>query len=121
MGMENVIDHESSIDWNLSVKLANNNKELAKELLEMFLAELPHASGRIHQAFEARNQDELQSQVHKLHGASCYCGVTRLREILSELEFSLKERLNQQFEHALTQFDHEVNNILSAYKFTDYI
>lgn len=121
MSMENVIDHQSSIDWVLSVKLANNNKELARDLLEMFMAELPNASGRIHQASEKQDYIDLQNQVHKLHGASCYCGVTKLNEILSQMEFAVKEKLFNQFEQSLAKFDEEVQNILSAYKFENYI
>lgn len=121
MSMENVIDHQSSIDWNLSVKLANNNKVLAKELLEMFMAELPKASGKIHEAYEGNNMNELQTQVHKLHGAACYCGVTKLKDILARMEFTIKERLYDQFSDSLIQFDEEVNSILTAYKFVNYI
>lgn len=121
MSMENTIDHQSSIDWRLSIKLANNNKELAKELLEIFLADLPDASGRIHQAYDSESYDMLQRQVHKLHGSACYCGVTRLQEILTEMEFIVKEKNMHQFGQVLEQFDLEVNNILSAYKFIEYI
>lgn len=113
--------HYSPIDWNLSIKLANNNKELAKELLEMFITDLPKASGEIRQALETKQSSQLLYQVHKLHGASCYCGVTQLKEILGKMESSLKEGLQEKFLAGLSEFDQEINNVLSAYKIIDFI
>jgi two-component system sensor histidine kinase BarA len=120
MNTNNIIDHEPSIDWNLSVKLANNNKELAKDLLEMFLTDLPNASTKIQTAYNSKQEEELLSQVHRLHGASCYCGVTRLKELLNQLEFSLKERSNDHIEDLMAHFNEEVNNVIAAYKMITY-
>jgi two-component system, NarL family, sensor histidine kinase BarA len=114
------INHDLSIDWQSSIKLANNNKELAKDLLTMFIADLPRASEAIHSAFQQEQYDELLNQVHRLHGASCYCGVTRLKALLSKMEFSVKEKPYQRLTEMLPEFDQEVNNILSAYKMIDF-
>ncbi len=120
MTSESVVAHHSSIDWKISIKLANDNKELAKDLLEMFIADLPKASEAINRTFDVKQYNELLQQVHKLHGASCYCGVTKLKEILAKMEFALKERMYSQFEQALSEFDDEVNNVLLAYKMIDF-
>lgn len=120
MNADNAINHRASIDWNLSVKLANNNKDLAKDLLEMFLTDLPNATGKIQTAYEQKNHEELMNQVHKLHGASCYCGVTRLKELLGKMESALKEKNNTYFEELLAHFNDEVNNVISAYKMVNF-
>lgn len=114
------MERQASIDWQLSIKLANNNTDLAKELLSMFVSDLPRASEAIHQAFNTQNYNELIHQVHRLHGASCYCGVSRLRSLLAKMEFSVREKFYDQFEAKLKEFDEEVNNILAAYKVADY-
>jgi|LakMenE18May11ns_1017448.scaffolds.fasta_scaffold8385268_1 two-component system sensor histidine kinase BarA len=121
MRNEVIADHNPSIDWQLSIKLANNNKELAKDLLEMFINDLPKASQAIHSAFSQKQYVELLNQVHRLHGASCYCGVTRLKAILTKMEFAVKEKLYGQFDEYLAVFDEEVNNILSACKMLDFV
>jgi two-component system, NarL family, sensor histidine kinase BarA len=118
---ENIISVEPSIDWNLSVKLANNNADLAKDLLDMFVTDLPLASEAIHAAHNSHEHIDLLNQVHKLNGASCYCGVTHLKHLLSKMESSLKEKQYHQFDEFLSEFDQEVNSILSAYKFVDFV
>lgn len=114
------VECQNSIDWPLSIKLANNNKELAKDLLHMFVNELPKASESIHSAHNQEKHTELLNEVHRLHGASCYCGVAKLKTILAEMEFSLKERIVNQFEISLKKFDEEVSNILDAFKATEF-
>lgn len=117
---EILIDHDPSIDWHVSIKLANNNKELAKELIDLFIADLPRASEGIQSAFHQKQYHELINQVHRLHGASCYCGVTRLKSILTKMEFSAKEKLYSQFEDSLDEFNNEINNVLTAYKSMEF-
>lgn len=121
MNNESVIDKQPSIDWRLSIKLANNNKELAKDLLEMYINDLPRANEVIQNTFRQKQYSELQNQVHRLHGASCYCGVTRLKALLSKMEFAAREKLYPQFEVLLGEFNEEVNNVLSAYKVSDFV
>jgi two-component system sensor histidine kinase BarA len=121
MSSENLINYHQSIDWPLSIKLANNNKELAKDLLEMYITDLPRASESIVTAYQQKQYNELITQVHRLHGASCYCGVTRLKMLLGKMEFKLKEKLYDQLDELLREFTEEVNNALSAYKMVDFI
>jgi two-component system, NarL family, sensor histidine kinase BarA len=120
MNNASAISHHPSIDWQLSIKLANNNQALAKELLEMFVADLPRASGSIHAAVTGKEDLEIVNQVHRLHGAACYCGVSKLKEILERLEFTAREKLGLEFTQTLSGFDDEVNNVLSAYKQLDF-
>lgn len=120
MTQENTLDHPSSIDWELSIKLANNNRELAKDLLKMFIADLPRACEAINSAFEEKHYLELVNQIHRLHGASCYCGVTRLKNILAKMEFNAREKLYGPLGECLNEFTEEVNNILSSYKMMNF-
>jgi two-component system, NarL family, sensor histidine kinase BarA len=120
MNRELNVEHHPSIDWKLSVKLANNNRDLAKDLLEMFIADLPKASDAIRFAFSQRQYQELISQVHRLHGASCFCGVTRLRALLAKMESAVREKLYPQFESLLSDFVEETKNVFSAYKLNKF-
>ncbi len=80
----------SAINWEQCVELAGGKEEVAKELLEMFVNELPDVNENLRQAFKAQNLANLEDIVHKLHGGSCYCGVPNLKKAAATLEKYLK-------------------------------
>lgn len=67
-------------------KLAGGNQELAKELFEMLITELPGYEEKIRIALDDNNIKDLKYFVHKINGATSYCGVPKLRHAVSELE-----------------------------------
>jgi two-component system sensor histidine kinase BarA len=86
------LDKEKTLDWELSLKLANNKQDLAKDMLKM-MVDSNHETGRvIHAAYQGQNFDELLQQIHKLHGASCYVGTPRLKSLSSQYETKLKKQ-----------------------------
>jgi len=66
--------------------LAGNNVQLAQELLEMLIKELPAHKQNLEQARDNGNTENLKNYIHKLHGATSYCGVPQLRFSANELE-----------------------------------
>ncbi len=44
----------TSIDWHMCVELANQNEEMATDLLSMFVADLPETATLIQELFESR-------------------------------------------------------------------
>lgn len=79
-----------SIDWSVALKRANHNADAAKEVLEVFLEQLPAMLADIENSWKLRDMTQLQVLVHKLHGACCYTGVPNLQNLCDELESSLK-------------------------------
>lgn len=73
-------------DHDEAVKLAGNNDELAQELFQMLIAELPQYKEKIQLALEENNIKELKHFIHKVNGATSYCGVPKLRQAAMELE-----------------------------------
>ncbi len=69
-----------------ALKLAGGNSELAEELFEMLITELPNYESNINLALEKNNIKGLKYHTHKIHGATSYCGVPKLREAASVLE-----------------------------------
>ena len=67
-------------------KLAGNNELLEKELFAMLIKELPEHKQKLEQAKSNNNIQDLKNHIHKLHGASTYCGVPQLRTFVSNLE-----------------------------------
>ena len=78
-----------SLDWQLALKRTNHNEEATKELLNDFINLLPRSIEAIKTEWENRNYAGLQAEVHKLHGASCYTGVTKLQGLAEEIEGAL--------------------------------
>lgn len=116
MSQDKIKDENSAIDWGLCVKLANNNPEIAKELLIMLINDLPSAQQEILAAFQKKHYSELQAKVHRLHGATCYCGVTNLKNILADLENQLKNNKTDQLEVRIQNLQTEIAKILSTYQ-----
>ncbi|MGB3597114.1 MAG: Hpt domain-containing protein, partial [Pseudomonas neustonica] len=73
------------------LRLAAGKADLASDMLEMLLAGLPGERTRIAQAMTNGDQEALLETVHKLHGATRYCGVPELRQACLRAETRLKE------------------------------
>jgi two-component system sensor histidine kinase BarA len=61
------------------LRLAAGKADLAADMLAMLLASLEADREAIRAASEARDQNALIERVHRLHGATRYCGVPQLR------------------------------------------
>jgi two-component system, NarL family, sensor histidine kinase BarA len=103
------------IDWKLSLKAANNKPELAKDMLTMLIASFKEAKQKIALAYAQKDTSELIQQVHKLHGATAYCGVPMLKKLAHKYETHLKSNdslldsdiIHQQFMSAIDDVKNE--------------
>ena len=108
------------VDWKLSLKAANNKTDLAKDMLTMLVASFDDAKQKITTAFSQKNTQELIQQVHKLHGATAYCGVPRLKQLAYDYETHLKnhnskvdsDKIHQQFMSAIDDVKKESVNYI---------
>jgi len=106
----------TSIDWQECLRLSNNKADLAKELLDMLEKDLPQSQININKAFQDDDIRALQEHTHKLHGACCYCGVPRLRELIEQLETCIKTNKNDQIANLVAQVDREIEKVLTTLK-----
>lgn len=79
------------IDWDLALQRAACKPELAQEMLLLLIKSLPQSEKQIRQAITDNDQQMLLHALHKLHGACCYTGVPRLKNLLETLETQLKK------------------------------
>lgn len=112
--MTHIPEHLPVIDWELSLKLANNNHELAKDMLRLIAERLPKDLIEIHTAHREQNIPQLIHHVHKLHGALCYCGLPRLKLLIAQLETDLKNNIMESSPPLLDQLNSEVTLLASA-------
>lgn len=79
------------IDTNLALERAGGNHDLARELYQMLQNELPGYLVKIRDHYDSGDYTSLIEVVHKLNGASTYCGVPALKEAAASLESNLKQ------------------------------
>uniref|UniRef100_UPI00262A1D41 Hpt domain-containing protein n=1 Tax=Pseudomonas sp. TaxID=306 RepID=UPI00262A1D41 len=80
-----VLDHEEGL------RLAAGKADLAADMLAMLLASLDTDREAIRSAREANDKSALIERVHRLHGATRYCGVPQLRAACQRSETLLKK------------------------------
>ncbi|SHK75350.1 two-component system, NarL family, sensor histidine kinase BarA [Marinobacter antarcticus] len=73
-----------------SIQLAAGKADLAEELFSMLLEQLPADLNQIERFWGKQDLVSLLECVHKLHGATRYCGVPELRSAANRLETALK-------------------------------
>ncbi|MFF7708441.1 ATP-binding protein [Pseudomonas sp. NPDC007930] len=82
---ERVLDHDEGL------RLAAGKADLAADMLAMLLAGLDDDRQAIGQARHNQDQNALIDRVHRLHGATRYCGVPQLRGACQRSETLLKQ------------------------------
>jgi two-component system sensor histidine kinase BarA len=113
--MEMNLEHLPIIDWDLGIKLAGNQKNLAEDLMAMLVKDLQSELTAINQLYADNNLVDLRKRVHKLHGGICYCGVPRLKTIISALDNDLKNNVTINLAMQMQQLNTEINNVLTNF------
>ncbi|MCW8997928.1 MAG: response regulator, partial [Kangiellaceae bacterium] len=113
-------ESNSVVDWELSLKAANQKPDLAKDMLKMLVNSFNEAKNKIDSAFENEDKESLTQHVHKLHGATAYCGVPQLKKIANEYETHLKKDAFNQASLAIhSDFMQAIDDVEEAAK--DYL
>lgn len=73
-----------------SIQLAAGKTDLAEELFSMLLEQVRNDQDQVVEFWHQGDLDGLLECVHKLHGATRYCGVPELRAAANRLETGLK-------------------------------
>ncbi|MET1068614.1 MAG: response regulator [Pseudomonas prosekii] len=99
-----VLDHEEGL------RLAAGKADLAADMLAMLLASLEADREAIRVAREANDQNALIERVHRLHGATRYCGVPQLRAACQRSETLLKQQ-DPKATAALEELERSINRL----------
>jgi two-component system sensor histidine kinase BarA len=97
------------------LRLAAGKADLAAEMLAMLLASLDADRQAIRQAREQADRAPLIERVHRLHGATRYCGVPQLREACQRSEALLKQD-DPAAREALDELDAAIARLLDTAK-----
>ena len=102
----------SAVDWEFSKKLAGGRLDLAKEFFQKLVASLPEEKTRINKDFLEQNWTALRDDVHKLHGACCYCGVPELKKCTQRLETAIANHSIETIKPLLDAFNKAINAVI---------
>ncbi|WP_449329050.1 Hpt domain-containing protein [Shewanella phaeophyticola] len=82
------------LNWDLCLTQANQKPDLALDMLKMLVSSLPETVETITNALNDRDSSTLLQTVHKLHGATCYCGVPTTQKLCQDIESGLKHKID---------------------------
>src|SRR5436190_23343827 len=102
----------SLIDWDLAIQRANHDRNLANDLLALFVTNLPAELLALKIAASEQNYSELQRLAHKMHGGLRYCGLPRLQNLVASLETELKNHIIDSLPTLLNQLDTEATLLI---------
>jgi two-component system, NarL family, sensor histidine kinase BarA len=100
------------VDISLSLKLANNKLDLARDMLKMLLASLPQEKNDILNNLAIKNIDSVAELAHKLYGSSCYCGVPKLKEVSSKIDKLFQHKKIQEALDALPELIEVIDELI---------
>ena len=104
----------SIVDWKLALERAGGKSELAHEMLNMLMLSIPETQKTLEQAYIDREREKILQIIHKFHGACCYTGVPKLKNLAETMELSLKKGASlQDIEPELFEFQDELINLIS--------
>lgn len=100
------------IDWEKSVKIAGNKKELAKEMFFGLIKSLKPTQNNINTAFSQNDLFTMREEVHRLHGACCYCAVPALKNATHNLETALIKKEIERLSFLMVELNKEILRLL---------
>jgi len=80
------VDHEPSIDFELTLVLSANNEKLVKATFAMLQLEIPDFIEDLDKAIEMKDKSQIAHIMHKLQGITCYIGLPQLKKLLTHYE-----------------------------------
>ena len=101
------------LDSDEGLCLAAGKADLAADMLQMLLAGLAADRQAIAQARQAGDRNSLIERVHRLHGATRYCGVPQLRAACQRCETLLKQN-DPASSRALDELDQAIERLACA-------
>ncbi|MNP65260.1 Signal transduction histidine-protein kinase BarA [compost metagenome] len=98
------------LDPEEGLRLAAGKPDLAADMLAMLLASLEADREAIRAAREAADRNGMIERVHRLNGASRYCGVPQLRAACQRSETLLKQN-DPEAPRALDELDRAITRL----------
>ena len=95
-----------------AIRLTNGNENVALELFQMLINELPQHREAIIQAYQQSDISLLREHTHKLNGASRCCGTPALRNAANYLETLIDNNEEESLESGKNSLLDEIDRLL---------
>jgi two-component system sensor histidine kinase BarA len=103
-----------SLDPALALQRCAGKKDLVEDMHSRLFSQLAEESVELERLKETEDMAQLLEQVHRLHGATKYCGTPKLEHHAGALESLLKTGAsNEDVDHALQQLLDEITALLN--------
>ena len=97
-----------------ALELAAGNTQLANELTNMLINELPDHLKIIKQTLSEGDIELLRQHAHKLHGATRCCGAIALRNAAEQLESDIDNDISEKIESSTELLTTEIDRLINT-------
>jgi two-component system, sensor histidine kinase and response regulator len=101
-----------AVNWNAALEYVGGDKDLLRELFQVFIEECPRWRSDLHQAVGAGDAEKLQRSAHKLQGALVNFGADSAAGAAMALERLGKSRMLAGAETLLEKLELELDRLL---------
>jgi len=105
-------------DRELAFRIANQQPDLALEMLDLFMQSLPQDRAKLKQGITDNNIGLMREVVHRLNGACQFCGIPRVQSTIDRLETLIKADAAKDLPIALHQAQQELDALEQWYRET---
>ena len=116
----NALQRTPVIDLPLGLERASGKLDLAKDMFAMLIDNLEEDRSRLQQLREQSDYKGMLEAVHRLHGATHYCGVPRVQQAARHAEVLLKQGQYELLEEAMTLLNDALNELQGWAERTDW-
>lgn len=102
------------IDWAATVQRVGGNENTAKEIILLFLNELPTLKAQINLAYQTKDQTALHQHLHKLYGSCCFCEVPTLKSVIRHFDDAIKTQPLNTLALLLEEFNRSCDKVIVA-------
>lgn len=100
------------VDLVSGLEKASGKLGLARDMFSMLMDTLANDQSQINELYQQGDYKALLEQVHRLHGATHYCGVPRIQQTAMHTESLLKQGHYQILEDALFLLNEEITEVI---------
>jgi len=106
-------DNLPVLDYKKAIQQVSGNKQLADDLLQMLIKELPDYKHTLQQALKNGAKEEINKILHKMHGGLRYVSAPALTQLVSNTRSELSILNNTQLQYAIELINQECERVIS--------
>ncbi len=103
-----------TIDLKKSLSLAANNESLLKQIFEILLHEIPAYQLQLENALKQSDRKKVSLIIHKIHGATCYASLPKIRQQVLAIERFMKRNPTENIDKSIEDIIEELSCLKSA-------